>query len=142
MKKQNKNNKIKIGLDLHGVIDARPDFFKKLTALLVKSGHEVHIITGATIKEELPLLKKIGISYTHLFSITDYHAELGTPIVWDEIGEPHLNPYLWDKTKGEYCKKHDIDLHIDDSEIYHYFFKTPYTRFYSRDSQRTKKIKL
>jgi hypothetical protein len=134
--------KIKIGLDLHGVIDARPEFFKELTRLFVENGHEVHIITGAVPTTELQKIKELGVSYTHLFSITDHHKQIGTPITWDEKGHPHLDTYLWDKTKAEYCKKHDIDLHIDDSDIYHYFFKTPYSRFYTKDSHRNKKTHL
>lgn len=134
--------KIKIGLDLHGVIDAKPELFKILTKLLVDNGHEVHIITGSKMEKELPLLTELGISYTHLFSITDYHTEIGTHIEWTNSENPNLDPYLWDKTKGEYCAKHNIDLHMDDSEIYNYFFKTPYARFYSKDSLRTRKIKI
>lgn len=37
---------MKIGLDFHGVIDADPEFFAVETELLIKAGHEVHIITG------------------------------------------------------------------------------------------------
>ncbi len=134
--------KIKIGLDLHGVVDARPDFFRELARLLVDNGHEVHIITGATSGEEMAKIQELGIPYTHIFSITDHHANIGTPIAWDDKGEPHLDTYLWDKTKAEYCKEHGIDLHFDDSDIYHYFFKTPYTRFYSKDSHRIQKTHL
>jgi hypothetical protein len=135
-------NKIKIGLDFHGVVDEKLNFFKTLMKLLIDNGHEVHIITGGVGKVQLSLLKKLKIPYTHFFSITDYHTSRKTPILWDENNEPHLDPYLWDKAKGEYCKKNKIDLHFDDSEIYHYFFKTPYARFYSRDSKRTSKIKI
>ncbi len=135
-------NKIKIGLDIHGVVDSNLIFFKTLTKLLVDNGHEVHIITGARIEKELPFLKKNSISYTHLFSITDHHIEKGTKIIWDEKNDPHLETYLWDKTKAEYCKKQKIDIHFDDSDIYNYFFKTPYARYYSKDTKRNKKFRL
>lgn len=131
--------KIKIGLDIHGVLDSRPEFFSVLTKLLVDNGHEVHIITGAKTETELENMKKHNISYTHVFSITDHHVVKKTPVTWDEKGEPHMDTYLWDKTKAEYCKEHDIDMHFDDSDIYHYFFKTPYARFYSKDSERNNK---
>jgi UDP:flavonoid glycosyltransferase YjiC (YdhE family) len=133
------SKKIKIGIDIHGVIDAHPEFFSTLTKLLVDNGHEVHIITGSKITEEMEHLEKFGISYTHLFSITDHHANKGTAIKWDEKGEPHLDPYLWDKTKAEYCKEAGIDLHFDDSDTYNYFFKTPYARFFAKDTHRNKK---
>ncbi|MDE1875121.1 MAG: hypothetical protein KGI79_03315 [Patescibacteria group bacterium] len=134
--------KIKIGLDLHGVVDARPELFRELARALIANGHEVHIITGGRKENETALLKSFDIPYTHFFSITDHHESLGTPIEWDENGDPHLDTYLWDKTKAEYCLEHGIDLHVDDSDIYHYFFKTPYTRFYTKDSYRNKKIHL
>ncbi len=133
---------IKIGLDLHGVIDAKPDFFRALTKLFVDNGHEVHIITGSKAEVEVEKIKELGVSYTHIFSITDHHIKAGTPIKWDDKGEPHLDTYHWDKTKAEYCHEHGIDLHFDDSDTYGYFFKTPYTRFYSKDSHRTKKIHI
>ena len=134
--------KFKLGLDLHGVVDARPEFFKALAQMFIDNGHEVHLITGAVLKDELSKIKELGIPYTHFFSITDHHMSMGTNITWDEKGEPHLDTYLWDKTKAEYCKKHDIDLHIDDSDIYSYFFKTPYSRFFSKDSHRIKKTHI
>lgn len=132
----------KVGIDLHGVADAKPEFFKALTKTLVDAGWEVHVITGARKSLEEKTIQESGISYTHFFSITDYHMELGTPIRWDEKNEPHLDSYLWDKTKAEYCERMGIDLHIDDSDIYQYFFKTPYARFLSKDSHRIKKTRL
>jgi hypothetical protein len=139
---QRMEKKLKMGFDMHGVIDTEPDFFRTLTKLLVDNGHEVHIITGAKSEQEMAALKRMDIPYTHVFSITEYYEKLDTPISWDEKGEPHLNAYLWDKAKAEYCKENDIDLHLDDSDIYHYFFKTPYARFYAKDSHRTRKTHL
>jgi len=45
--------KFKIGLDLHGVIDALPEFFAFLTDSVIKNGGEVHIITGGSWTKEL-----------------------------------------------------------------------------------------
>ena len=42
------NNSLKIGLDIHGVIDSFPEKFKQLSYALAKDGAEVHIITGKT----------------------------------------------------------------------------------------------
>lgn len=133
---------MRIGLDLHGVIDTNIKFYSELTALLVKNGHEVHIITGKKGHLVQPELKEKGILYTHLFSITDYHVSIGTSISWDAEGNPHMDPYTWDRTKAQYCKENNIDLHLDDSDIYNYFFKTPYARVYGKDSDRTRKIKI
>ena len=134
--------KLKFGFDMHGVIDAKPDLFRTLIKMLAKDGHEVHIITGAKTEKEMPVLKELDIPFTHVFSITEYYEKLGTPISWDDKNEPHLDAYLWDKAKAMYCKKNGIDLHIDDSDVYHYFFKTPYARFYAKDSHRIRKTHL
>ncbi len=40
------NNSLKIGLDIHGVIDTFPQKFKQLSQALAKDGAEIHIITG------------------------------------------------------------------------------------------------
>jgi hypothetical protein len=134
---------LKIGFDIHGVLDTNVQFFSELTQTLVKAGHEVHVLTGPKISQKIiDQLKDMGISYTHLFSITDYQESKGTDIVWDEHGNPHLDPYLWDKAKAEYCIQHGIQLHIDDSDSYGYFFKTPYARFYSKDTHRINKTKI
>ena len=129
---------MKLGLDLHGVIDSAPKMFHELTKTLVLAGHEVHILTGPKIGWHL----KMGIAYTHLFSITDYCESKGIQVEWDEHNNPHVDPYHWDKAKAEYCQEHGIDLHIDDSDAYGYFFKTPYARFYSKDTNRVKKTKI
>lgn len=134
---------LKMGFDIHGVLDTNCDFFSQLTTTLVEAGHEVHILTGPKITQKITdQLKEMGIRYTHIFSITDYQEAQGVDITWDEHGNPHLEPYLWDKTKAEYCTKHGIQLHIDDSDSYGYFFKTPYARFYSKDTNRIKKTKI
>jgi UDP:flavonoid glycosyltransferase YjiC (YdhE family) len=135
---------MKIGLDLHGVIDARPQFFAELSQALVQAGHEVHILTGPPVTDELKdELASYGVVYTHLFSIVDYHREKKTPGMFqDAKGNWWLDPYNWDKTKAEYCTEHSIELHFDDSESYKYFFKTPYARFFSCDTHRIQKTRL
>ena len=123
------DKKIKLGLDLHGVCSAVPEFFSVLSKLLVDNGHEVHIITGMKAARAETELATLNIKYTDLFSVTDHHSAKGTQIYWDEDGNPHLNQVLWESTKGEYCKKKGIDLHLDDSEIYWEYFTTPYAKF-------------
>lgn len=133
---------MKFGFDLHGVIDTNPKFFSEFTKFLVDGGHEVHILTGPKRFRVRPDLKEMGIVYTHLFSIHEWALENKHEVIKDVKGDPHVDPYIWDKAKGEYAKEHELDLHLDDSDIYGYFFKTPYARFYSKDSDRTRKIKL
>jgi hypothetical protein len=114
-----KTEQLKLGLDIHGVCDAYPKLFTKLSNLFVNSGHEVHIITGQEFSEEFfKQIKDLGINFTHFFSVTDYHRSIGTPIWYSEKGRPWLDEKLWNKTKGEYCEREGINLHFDDTKDY------------------------
>jgi hypothetical protein len=119
----------KIGLDLHGVIDADPDFFSELSTALVLAGWEVHIITGPTKTKAIKELVKFKIKFTHFFSIEDYHSEKGTSMSYDDKGNPWMDKIEWERTKGEYCSKMGIALHIDDSEMYRKYFKSGFAQF-------------
>lgn len=130
---------MKFGFDLHGVIDAKPELFSALTQALVQAGHEVHILTGPSITEELTKqLQSFGVVWTRLFSIVDQLKATDIKM-WMENGTWWSDRYNWDKAKGEYCSAHKIDLYFDDSDHYQYFFTTPYARFLSRDTHRVKK---
>lgn len=123
----------KLGLDYHGVINTRADFFKPIAKALTEAGHEVHIITGAKETPELreAIDSKHGMykKYTHFFSIVDFHEAQGTDVWYDDKGTPWMDEDTWDKTKGEYCKRVKIDLHIDDSVRYLEHFTTPFKLF-------------
>ena len=129
---------MKLGLDIHGVIDRLP-VLAELATLLVSNGHEVHIITGAPwnsisdgnfshdgIEE---YLEKYGFikdkNFTHFFSIVDYHRELGTEITCDANG-CWLDSEKWNIAKSIYCTNNKIDLHLDDSIVYSKSFTTPF----------------
>lgn len=115
------------GIDVHGVITTKKKFFIEFTKRLISTGHKVHIITGATVNDKL--MKEIeGVSYTKIFSIIDYHKELGTPISYTDKDNPWMDKKLWNSTKAWYCKKHNVDLMIDDSDTYGKYFKTLYLK--------------
>jgi len=119
---------LKIGLDMHGVLD-NIKFFTIISELLVEAGHEVHIITGREwkkIKNELYQNDIYeGTHYSHHFSITDYLIEQGESVRWEDPDNPWFEEDAWNKVKGEYCEKNKIDIHFDDTEVYASFFKTP-----------------
>lgn len=124
-------NRIKMGFDIHGVIDKDPDFFATLISMLRMQGHEVHIITGRELCDELVnRLSGLGITYDQLFSITSYHKTKGTYIAYKngDPTQPLIAPPLWDVTKADYSERVGLDLHIDDSPVYGKFFtgKTQY----------------
>lgn len=128
---------MKLGLDVHGVIDANPKFWAAITQSLIEEGHEVHIVTGHPINDKLTSkLLIFNIKYSHTFSIVDYHKEIGTKMWQDQEGKWFMDIYDWDQTKAEYCAREGIDLHIDDSKAYGQFFTTPYC-CYSVNSQQT-----
>jgi hypothetical protein len=115
------------GFDVHGVVDSIPQAFAAITSALINDGHEVHVITGAKDTPELrDELERKGIKYTHLFSITTYHEERGTAVTYDENNRPWMDEKVWNRTKGEYCAKHRIDFHLDDTEEYGQYYTTPF----------------
>lgn len=130
---------MKLGLDIHGVIDFKPEIFSFMSKSVIASGGEVHIVTGGTWNDELRnLVEESGIVYTHFFSVYDHLIEIGAEKIGviqfpDGTKQKKFDGDLWDSIKGEYCFKMGIDLHIDDTEIYSNYFKTPFLLFKSGD---------
>ena len=120
---------MKIGLDIHGVLDKNP-FFKHMAFSMCKDGNEIHIITGTSIKSALEDLKQLdiieGIYYTHLYSITDDLISRGIPVEWKDGNNPFFPYEEWDKAKADYCAKNNIDIHFDDTQKYGEYFSTPF----------------
>jgi len=118
--------KLKIGLDIHGCIDADPEFFSELSRTLVALGHEVHITTGSFITDKIKEeLKGYGMEWTHLWSISDYYKNKPGIELWlDEKGRPWVDGNLWDMAKGDYAKSQGLDLCIDDTDAYKKYFST------------------
>jgi len=118
---------MKIGLVIHGVCDANPKFFAELSKLFLEANHEVHILTGRRVSNgALEEINELGISYTHFFSISDHHDKSDTVVRNDNSGNPWMDAETWDRTKGDYCKEHQIDFCIDDTERYGQYFETPF----------------
>jgi uncharacterized HAD superfamily protein len=133
-----KSKKLKIGIDIHGVVTANPEFFSAFTKMLYENGHEIHIMTGPHREKVEPLLKKHNIFFTHFFSIVEEEEKNGkNEIVWTKNGDPFMDINVWDRAKAKYAKKHKIDLHIDDSTKYADYFSTPIC-VYRHDSQKPK----
>jgi hypothetical protein len=133
----------KIAVDIHGVIDQDPDFFRDFLQTLRNANWEVHILTGKHIKNGIMQeLKRLGIArydhYTHLFSISDYHKKKGTKM-WGDEKNPWMDDTVWSATKAEYCVKNDIDLCIDDTDRYLPYFITGVARYYKTGLQISEK---
>ena len=116
---------MKIGIDVHGTADAFPAFFIELTKLFITAGHEVHIVTGSRQKEIESSVRELGISFTHFFSMTDYHESQGTEMVYGSKKNPWMDEKLWRRTKGDYAKKVGLDLMFENQPEYAEWFSTP-----------------
>ncbi|MCK5600329.1 hypothetical protein KAR91_00500 [Candidatus Pacearchaeota archaeon] len=118
---------MKIAVDIHGVINSKPKFFKEFIDLFVDNGHEVHILTGRLLNERLDeKLNDFGINYTHIFSMAQYLIESDENVHWEDDDNPWFDDKVWNEVKGEYCRKHNVDLCIDDTEAYMQHFSTPF----------------
>ena len=130
---------MKLGLDIHGVIDSNPESFSFMSQSVITGGGEVHIITGGSWTSELEeQLKGYGIKWTSCFSVYDYLLDSGI----DSIGniqfpdgtiQKKFDYHLWDTIKAGYCKSNNIDLHIDDTEVYSKYFTTPFLLYKSSE---------
>src|ERR1043165_2517353 len=86
---------MRVGLDLDGLLDERPDFFALLTAALRAGGHFVAVLT-----------------YRDPGSRDRTEAQLaGWGIGYDEL---HVARSLADK--GRLCRELDIDVYFDDQD--------------------------
>lgn len=122
------NIKTKIGIDFHGVINTRPDFFRVFCIEALKAGVDVYIISGGPRETILAYLNQYQIPYSKLWCIYDYYEQRHQVAFYDD-GSFHVDDELWNKAKAEYCKQENICVHIDDSAIYGREFETPYCRY-------------
>ena len=125
---QQADTKTKIGVDFHGVINTKPDFFREFCREALKIGLEVYIISGGPRETILSYLNQYQIPYTKLWCIFDYYEQRHQVEFYDD-GSFHVDDELWNKAKAEYCKEQNICIHIDDSAIYGREFATPYCRY-------------
>lgn len=123
---------IKIGIDIHGVVDRYPEVFSFLTYSIIGNSsyfrgndNQIHIITGSSWNLEIEkFLNIINIYYTHHFSVTDYLLEKGEAVIWKDSKNPFFADDVWNKAKAEYCERNKINFHFDDSNTYGQYFKT------------------
>lgn len=137
---ENNQSKFKISIDFHGVLDSLPDTFSFISESIIKNNGEIHILTGSSISSEFKkTLDSYGVKYTNLFSIYDHLIESGSKTVGevqfpDGTIQKKFEDGVWDKVKAEYCREHNINLHIDDTLIYNDHFTTPFCRFWSHNN--------
>lgn len=116
--------KLKIGLDYHGVIDNNPDYFADVCREAHNRGHLIYVISGAPKAAITSKLQSSQMPYDFVFSILDYCLVMGK--IEQTATGIMINDNDWNKAKAEFCKRDNIDLHIDDSTIYCRFFDNRY----------------
>lgn len=130
---------MKIGLDLHGVVNDLPEVFRFITESIIKNGGEVHIITGSTTEKALYELTELGyvcdINFTHVIGLPNLlkatgHQSIG---IHAEFGNEEYSKLDWNRAKGIYCKRNGINLHLDDTIEYGDFFITPFARLWTKN---------
>ncbi len=129
---------IKVGIDIHGVINKDPEFFSMFTHRLKAKGHEIHILTGRELSDDLfNRIDNFGIRYDNVFSITSYHKEIGTYIAYlnGDPTQPLIAPPIWDSTKAGYAKDRGLCIHIDDSSVYGRYFAGTNTQYIQYTSE-------
>lgn len=122
------NRKFKIGIDFHGVINDRPEFFSEFCRLAMKRGWEIHVITGGPYQSVVDWLNEYQVPFTNVFAILDFYDAHGE-VTHFENGEFKVPDKLWDSAKAEYCGLNGINIHIDDSTKYAQWFITPYCHY-------------
>ena len=141
IKESNSGSKFKLGLDLHGVIDALPEQFAFLTNAIISAGGEVHILTGGSWDRELEeQVKSYGVKWTHKFSVYDHLIKTGAKVTGeiqfpDGTIQKKFEDGAWDDVKANYCRDNNISLHIDDTLIYNDHFTTPFARLWTRNNR-------
>ena len=122
---------MKIGIDIHGVLDTYTDKFAQLTEAWVKEGYQIHIITGEPEETAKRPLLDANIRFHYFFSIVDYHILNKTPSLrLDDKGHYWVDRNVWLATKGDYARRQSLDLHFDDQIEYAEYFPKDCTFIY------------
>jgi len=126
---------MRIGIDLHGVIDSDPDWFSHVLGwfLLDCDACEICIVSGPPKADIEAELAKMGIHqgsyFDEIYSVVDHLKEKGVEMWQDEKNTWWTYPETWWKAKAEICEKHNIDIMIDDREEWGEQFKYVKTKF-------------
>lgn len=110
---------MKVGFDIHGVIDTFGVFQDMLNKMIEDDDVEVHIISGlARAEAEGRIGHIVDLSKVNYFSIADYlESRADVEVKWID-GLPWADKTAWDNAKADYCQDMGIDVLFDDSPVY------------------------
>jgi len=125
---------MKLGIDLHGVIDSSPGLFKAVLFGLSMSGKvKIYIVSGPPKTEIINELENLGIEedlhYDEVHSVVDSLKESGVEMWQDKNGRWWTNEEDWCASKSRICDKLHLDAMIDDKEMYKADFENIPTKF-------------
>ncbi len=110
---------MKVGFDIHGVIDTFGVFQDMMKKMIEDDDVEVHVISGlARAEAEGRIGHIVDLSKVNYFSIADYlEGRPDTKVTWID-GLPWADKTAWDNAKADYCQDVGIDVLFDDSPVY------------------------
>jgi hypothetical protein len=111
---------MRIAFDLHGVLDTYPKIFKPMLKMLKKINIIVYVISGPEVDNITAELKKLGYDdlVCYIYSVVAELKEDGVNFTYDKNGDPWCDDETWWDAKAKICKKHKIDILVDDSIKY------------------------
>ncbi len=121
---------MRLGLDIHGVIDTYTDQMIKLAQDVLDNGGRVYIITGPPVevaRKELAAIMAQRLMtkpfWSQVFSIVDWMKLKNIPHYTKPDGTVWaLREHDWNAVKGQIAVELSLDLHIDDSPQYGEYF--------------------
>ena len=128
------SHRLKIGLDYHGVIDINKKYFADFCHKAKQRGHLIYIITGGPKAKVDDSLQKSDIAYDMCFAISDYYQAMNKFVQIND-GKIIIPDNLWNMAKAEFCRRSQINIHIDDSLKYINWFSTPYCYYNKKDNK-------
>lgn len=125
---------MKIGFDLHGVIDKYPEMIHSIMAFLIRTRNSFCVVSGPSYQHIKNELMKIGfvfpvVGYVDIYSVVDFLRESGVKTWQDENGDTWADEENWWDAKAKICQKENIDYMIDDSEKYRSAFELTKCKF-------------
>ena len=124
---------MRIGVDIHGVIDLNPNLSRVILKALIDAGHEIFIISGPPLTEIFDILKNVNLkSVTHyhgIRSIVDFLQQRNVKMWLDKKNTWWADYKDWWGAKSKICDELNIDIMVDDSVEYAYYFDDINTKF-------------
>jgi hypothetical protein len=114
------DRKLKVGFDLHGVLEKYPDEFKPLLRELKSMNVEVWLISGPPIIDiRVELTELDYVPFTDYFdrfeSVVDFLKRYPGVDFWQsENGNWWTDDATWWNSKGLICEAYSIDILVDD----------------------------